>query len=48
MEEILTLGGLTFLLVNGPFVFFLFRFIEKLDNPKYEEKVFKKTMWIKS
>ena len=47
--EFLTFGGLAFLAVNGPFAFFLLRFVERLiDDPAYEEKVFKKTMWNKS
>lgn len=43
--EYLSVGGLAMLLTNGPVIFFLFRFLEKLNDPEYEEKVFKKTMW---
>ena len=47
--EFLTMGGLTFLIVNGPITFFIVRFAVKLINdPEYEDKVFKKSMWKKS
>jgi hypothetical protein len=48
VQEILTMGGWAFLIVNGPIVFFLVRFAEKLIlDPAYEEKVFKKSLWSK-
>jgi hypothetical protein len=48
VQEILTMGGLTFLIVNGSFTFFLLRFTEKIFDPVYEEKIFKKSLWNKS
>lgn len=47
MHELLTIGGIAFLVMNGSFTFFLFRFIEKLEDPAYEEKIFNKTIWRK-
>lgn len=32
--------GIIFLLVNGTFTFFLFRFIERMEDPIYAEKMF--------
>lgn len=45
MVEILSMAGWLFLLTNGPIVFFLIRFAEKVGNPEFDEKVFKKTIW---
>ena len=42
-ELIITFGGWAGLITQGPVVFFLMRFAEKVcSDPDYEEKVFKK------
>lgn len=45
VHEILTSGGWAVLITHLPFVCFLMNFVEKLDDPEYVKKVFKKTIW---
>lgn len=49
MEFVLSIYGIIFLLMNGSFVAFLLRFAEKMiDDPEYEEKLFRKTIFNKT
>lgn len=43
----MTFPGWINLIMNGGFMACLFYFLEKLDDPVYFEKVFKKTIWNK-